>query len=73
VIKKSIQFGNPLMVAAASVPIPEKNSIRDVLLTMHEDVEGKKILEELLIDRFVKPQDQWYQSIRMMKEKCAGP
>ena len=73
VIKKSIHFGNPLMVAAASVPIQAKNHIRHVLLTMHEDADGKGILEELLIDRFVKPQDHWYQPIRMMQAKCTGP
>ncbi len=73
VIKESIPFGNPLMVASASVPIPEKNHIRKVLLTMHEDADGKGILKELLIDRFIEPRDEWYQPIRMMKEKCTGP
>ncbi len=73
VIKKSIQFGNPLMVAAARVPDPLKNRVREVLLTMHQDNDGKLILEQLLIDRFVAPQDPWYEPIRMMEVKCATP
>ncbi len=73
VIKKSIQFGNPLMVAAARVPAPLKDRIRKVLLSMHQEADGKTILNELLIDRFIAPQDRWYEPIRAMKEKCTSP
>lgn len=73
VIKKSIQFGNPLMVAAASVPTPVKSRIRDVLFTMHQDTDGRAILGELLIDRFIAPKEQWYEPIRTMKVKCTAP
>lgn len=73
VIKKSIQFGNPLMVAAARVPTAVKRRIRKVLLRMHRDADGKVILGELLIDRFIAPQDQWYEPIRVMKVRCSTP
>jgi len=35
---------------------------------MHLDPEGKKILSELLIDRFVAPQEEWYAPIRVMQQ-----
>jgi ABC-type phosphate/phosphonate transport system substrate-binding protein len=35
---------------------------------MHLDSEGKKILNELMIDRFVTPKEEWYDPIRRMKQ-----
>jgi len=37
---------------------------------MHQDRKGKKILDELMIDRFIAPDDQWYKPIVAMKQKC---
>jgi hypothetical protein len=34
---------------------------------MHLDPAGKKILENLMIDRFVSPEEGWYEAIRRMK------
>ena len=33
---------------------------------MHQDPEGRHLLGELMIDRFVPVQDQWYDSVRKM-------
>jgi hypothetical protein len=33
---------------------------------MHEDPEGRPILEKLLIDRFVAPLPEWYEPARAM-------
>ena len=38
---------------------------------MHEDPKGQKILAELMIDRFIAPRDEWYDSIREMDLKIA--
>ncbi len=36
---------------------------------MHEDPTGKKILDKLLIDRFVEPDEAWYQPVRELYQK----
>lgn len=59
-------FGNPPLVASASVPAPLKNRIRELLLSMHQDPRGAAILGELLIDRFIPPDEQLYDSVRRM-------
>lgn len=70
IIRKSISFGNPLMVVSRQLPEPLKGSIRDLLVSMHRDTEGKKILVELMIDRFILPEEEWYQSIVAMKKNA---
>ena len=46
-----------------------KAKIRDTLVTMHQEPEGRRILEELMIERFVAPREIWYESIRNIKQK----
>ncbi len=38
---------------------------------MHLDPNGQKILNELMIDRFLEPRDEWYDSIGQMELKIA--
>ena len=40
-------------------------------LSMNDDLKGQKILAELMIDRFIAPRDEWYDSIRQMDLKIA--
>jgi len=68
IIKKSEPFGSPPLVASRIMPEIQKQQIREALFSMHLDPAGQKILSELLIDRFVPPQEQWYAPIRMMQE-----
>ena len=70
IIKKSISFGNPLMVASSQLPDHIKERMQHLLITMHHNVEGQKILSELMIDRFIPPEEEWYQPIMAMQEKC---
>ena len=72
IIKKSEPFGNPPMVASPYLPTQQKERIRQFLLSMHRDPEGKRILNELMIDRFVAPKEEWYDPIRQMKQNL-GP
>jgi phosphonate transport system substrate-binding protein len=53
-------------VAAVGLDAELKSAIQRVLLDMHQDPEGKRILDKLLIDRFEKPVDAWYQPVREM-------
>ena len=72
VIKKSMPFGNPPVVASSSLPEPVKENIRQLLFNMHRDPEGKKILDELMIDRFIAPKKNCYDPILEMKKFTAS-
>ena len=71
VIRKSEAYGIPPVVASHSFPPELKEPVRKFLFSMHEDPEGQKILRELMIDRFVAPQEEWYDSIRQLEQKVA--
>jgi phosphonate transport system substrate-binding protein len=45
-----------------------KGHLSEILFSTHQDPEGRKILEELMIDRFVPPKEEWYNSIRKMEQ-----
>ena len=70
VIKTSQPFGNPPVVASKYLPRQLKADIQRILMSMHLDPKGKKILDELMIDRFLHPDDKWYESIVAMKNEC---
>ena len=71
IIKKSEQFGNPPVVASMYLPTQLKERIRQVLFAMHLNPEGKKILAELMIERFSATKEIWYDSIRQMKQNLS--
>ena len=68
IIKKSQSFGNPPVVASSHLPNQMKVRIRGLLLNMHRQPEGKKILNELMIDNFISPKEKCYDPILAMKE-----
>ncbi|WP_051258176.1 substrate-binding domain-containing protein [Desulfovibrio cuneatus] len=68
IIHKSEAYGIPPVVAASSMPQERREAIQHALLAMHTSAQGKQILQNLLIDRFVLPQDHWYSSIRTMQQ-----
>jgi phosphonate transport system substrate-binding protein len=69
VIKKSELFCIPPFVASRQFPAADRERIQNLLFGMHQDPEGKKILTELMIDRFIPPQDEWYNSVRQMEKQ----
>jgi phosphonate transport system substrate-binding protein len=69
VIKKSIPFGSPPFVASRYLPSDVKETARNVLLKIHQDPEGRRILKELLIERFDMPKEIWYQPVREIKSR----
>jgi phosphonate transport system substrate-binding protein len=71
VIKKSEPFGIPPLVASKQLDPESKARIQQLLLTMHRDPEGKKILAELMIDRFIPPREEWYDTLRQMNQHLA--
>ena len=71
VIKKSEPYGIPPLVASSYLSSELKNRIRLLLLSLHQQTEGQRILSELMIDRFVTPKEEWYNSIRQIIHKFA--
>lgn len=67
VIEKWGPFGiNPLVVNPRLDP-RLKGELRTVLLNMEQDAQGKRILHDLSVDRFVVPDDHIYDSVREMR------
>ena len=72
IIRKSGPYGIPPMVASNIIPTELMTKIRSLLFSMHEDPKGRAILKELMIDRFIAPQDKWYDSIRKINLELAS-
>ncbi len=72
IIQTSPPFGMPPVVVSPGLRPQTKALLKDILLTMHEDPEGRKALEVLEIDRFVPGQDSDYDSIREMEQEVEG-
>jgi phosphonate transport system substrate-binding protein len=71
IIRKSEPYGIPPVVASKYLSSELKDRIRQLFFEMHLDPKGQKILKELMIDRFLAPRDEWYDSIRQMDLKLA--
>ena len=72
IIRKSEPYGIPPMVASNSIPPELMTKIRRLLFSMHQDPQGKTILKELMIDKFIVPKDKWYDSIRKINQELAS-
>jgi phosphonate transport system substrate-binding protein len=68
IIRRSDPYGIPPVVVAKSMPEDLAGRIRELLLAMHQDPEGAVILDELLIERFVRADDAWYASIQELHD-----
>jgi phosphonate transport system substrate-binding protein len=68
IIKKSVPFGNPPVVASSHLPMQTKARIRQLLYKMHLNPQGKRILDELMIDRFIAPRQDYYLPILEMNQ-----
>lgn len=66
IIFRSAPFGIPPLVVPPQLSPERKQQLRQVLLNMHTDPDGRAILSDLMIERFVPAQDEAYASIREM-------
>jgi len=73
VIRKSEEYGNPPLVASRQLSPELKDRIGNLLFSMHQDAAGRTILDRLMIDRYVKPEDAWYDGIRQMLGRLERP
>jgi phosphonate transport system substrate-binding protein len=64
VLAKSPPFGIPPIVVNPDVDPHIRDEARTILLNMHNDEQGKKILETLQIEKFVIPQKGLFDSLR---------
>jgi len=69
VIKKSQPYGIPPLVASGHLSQSDRDRLQQVLLAMHQDPEGRRILEELFIDRFIPLKEEWYEPIQRLNQK----
>jgi phosphonate transport system substrate-binding protein len=68
VIARYGPYGMPPLVVHPDLNPQMKDQLRDFFLNLHNSREGKKILNDLGIDKFVEVSDSAYDSIRMMKK-----
>lgn len=68
VIGKSIAISNPPLVVRPDMDKNLKDKIKETLFSMHQDINGRKILDSLMIDKFVDVKDSAYDTICTIKE-----
>ncbi|MDZ7663340.1 PhnD/SsuA/transferrin family substrate-binding protein [Thiohalophilus sp.] len=69
VVERSPAFGFPPLVTHVDTPPQIHQRLAEVLLRMHEDDEGRVLLEQLALDRFVAGQPDQYAGIHRMLKK----
>lgn len=72
VIGRSGPNAIPPVVVHPALDTLQKEVLKDVLLTMHQDEAGRAALAPLMIDRFVTIQDSAYDSVREAEAKVRG-
>jgi len=67
IISKSAPYGIPPVVVPKELNNQLKEKLRTIFLNMHQDVEGRKILNSIKIDRFTEVSDDIYDTVRTMQ------
>jgi phosphonate transport system substrate-binding protein len=73
IIEKSPPYGIPPVVVHASLDPALKQSLKAILLALHDDPTGRGLLQHLRIERFEEGGDELYQTVREMQEWLAKP
>ena len=63
VIRISEPYGIPPVVCSSHLETQTQERLQRALLTMHDDHRGREILRQLMIDRFVIPENGLYDSV----------
>jgi phosphonate transport system substrate-binding protein len=79
VIKESESYPIPPVVASRELSKEDADRIRQALLSIHEDAEGRMILHQLRVDRFVLAPAAWHENmvriekmLTLLEEKPRG-
>jgi phosphonate transport system substrate-binding protein len=67
IILKSSPYGIPPFVVRPGLAPETKNRLKQILLNVHKDERGKKIIKGMMIDKFVEGDNSAYDSVREMK------
>ncbi|MBI5741467.1 MAG: phosphate/phosphite/phosphonate ABC transporter substrate-binding protein [Nitrospirae bacterium] len=67
IIRKSPPYGIPPVVVRPGLDPALKEAMRKIFLEAHDDIRGREILKNMMIDRFVPIDNSAYDSIREMK------
>jgi phosphonate transport system substrate-binding protein len=73
IIHRSEPFGIPPVVAGPQTRPQIAAEVRDLLIGMAADPEGRQVLNGLNIDRFVTVEDGIYDSVRQLEAEVATP
>jgi len=68
VVNISQKFGFPPVVAGVFLDDEQLERLRGILLSMHENPEGRSLLSQLLLDRFSEPREDIYNNITDIME-----
>ena len=71
IIKKSPPYGIPPLVVRKEMDAALKGKIKNILLNMHSDPQGKAILDGIMVDKFIVPKDSDYNTVREMGDWVA--
>jgi len=69
IILKSEPYAIPPVVASREFPRGKRDRIRQILLTIHLEAEGRQILQGLMIDRFIAPPADWFENAREIRKR----
>ncbi len=72
IIEVSEDFGMPPVVVHSRLDAKVKHNLRTIFLNLHKHPKGKKILDQLLIDKFVSGENVDYASIQKNLEMYAN-
>jgi len=72
VLQQSDPYGAPPVVVRPGLEPELKKRLQDILLGMHEDPRGQRILSNLRIDRFVLAEYKDYDSVRSLARVVTG-
>jgi phosphonate transport system substrate-binding protein len=71
IIWKSPPYGIPPVAVRPGIGAGLEEKLKETLLGVHEDEEGREILKGMMIERFVPGDDRAYDTIRRMKDWVA--
>lgn len=73
IVDRSPPFGTPPVVVHPQMDNELKGRLRELLLGLHRDGDGRQLLARIGIDRFVEPDPANYEGVRAMAEGLAHP
>ncbi|RMG39006.1 MAG: ABC transporter substrate-binding protein [Gammaproteobacteria bacterium] len=68
VVARSEKFGFPPIVASDRIDPSLEKALQAILLTMHQDPNGKQLLGALLLDRMITPSPSIYQRVAQIAQ-----